>query len=210
MASQVLSEFLKFEDYAHHSTVFIGVNCLAVLVTLVLWKRYGECDFEKAKPNGPFAVGCREMYAAGNGAQVTVYYPVDHDTYCRSRKPRKKWLDNNEGNRWLAQLQVTRRWYDRTIKSLPSTFMFWPWREVEIHAKVDVELSEDFTSGSKLAPILFSHGFCGNRCMYSVQCSELASFGYLVFAIDHLDGSGNLTETRQQTIVKFNTSMPRD
>ena len=108
------------------------------------------------------------------------------------------------------QLQVTRRWYDRTIKSLPSTFMFWPWREVEIHAKVDIELSEEFNLGSKLAPILFSHGFCGNRCMYSVQCSELASFGYLVFAIDHLDGSGNLTETRQQTIVKFNTSMPRD
>ena len=68
VVSQLLSEFFKVEDYAEHSIVFISINCIVVILTLIMWKRYGECDFEKAKPNGPFAVGCREMYAAGNGA----------------------------------------------------------------------------------------------------------------------------------------------
>lgn len=41
----------------------------------------------------------------------------------------------------------------------------------------------------KLIPIVFSHGLNASRHQHSVMCSELAAHGYVVFALDHLEGS---------------------
>lgn len=58
-------------------------------------------------------------------------------------------------------------------------------------------LSSDFsTAKKKLIPILYSHGLTGSRLVYQVNCRELASHGYLVFAMDHLDGSCCYTEKK--------------
>ncbi|KAI9289806.1 platelet-activating factor acetylhydrolase, partial [Umbelopsis sp. AD052] len=40
--------------------------------------------------------------------------------------------------------------------------------------------------------VIFSHGLAGNRLIYSNLCSQLASHGLIVFAIEHRDGSGSL------------------
>ena len=53
-----------------------------------------------------------------------------------------------------------------------------------------------------------SHGLIANRFIYSTICSELASFGYIVFSIDHFDGSGTYTEDVDGTPVKFDTNCP--
>ncbi|CAK4032819.1 platelet-activating factor acetylhydrolase-like [Lecanosticta acicola] len=41
--------------------------------------------------------------------------------------------------------------------------------------------------------ILFSHGLGGTRTMYSSVCGEFASYGFIVCAVEHRDGSGPRT-----------------
>jgi len=48
--------------------------------------------------------------------------------------------------------------------------------------------------------VIFSHGLCGTRTMYSAFCTELASHGFIVVAPEHTDGSACLAVTSEKTI----------
>jgi len=53
--------------------------------------------------------------------------------------------------------------------------------------------------------MVFSHGMCSNSNCFTGIHKEFASHGYIVFAIDHLDGSANYTELPDGTPKPFNS-----
>ena len=52
-----------------------------------------------------------------------------------------------------------------------------------------------------------SHGLYASRTIYTTVCRELASHGYIVFAIDHHDGSNHYTEDQNGEPIKFDLSL---
>lgn len=50
--------------------------------------------------------------------------------------------------------------------------------------------------GVPLIPVIFSHGLSSNRTMHSGTCRDLASHGYIVFALDHMDKTSSYYETQ--------------
>ena len=52
------------------------------------------------------------------------------------------------------------------------------------------ELADDFLS-KPLIPVIYCHGLCSNRTMHSGTAKDLASHGFIVFMLDHRDGTSS-------------------
>lgn len=78
-------------------------------------------------------------------------------------------------------------------------FFFRPLRNVMLDCIANEDMSKDFTTQGcdatrghpkkKLIPLIFCHGISSNRTMHSGLCKDMASHGYIVFALDHEDES---------------------
>lgn len=66
----------------------------------------------------------------------------------------------------------------------------------------------DELSAAPLIPIILSHGLTGNRTIYQLNGQELASHGYIVFMMDHLDGSNMKTTTKSGKSYVFDCKQP--
>jgi len=51
-----------------------------------------------------------------------------------------------------------------------------------------------------------SHGLSGNRNWNSGTCRDLASHGYIVFALDHRDETSNYVESKDGIGMYYNNS----
>lgn len=72
--------------------------------------------------------------------------------------------------------------------------------KIEAFVSAEYDLASKF---SKLQPIIFSHGLYSVSHEYSCHLSELASHGYIVFAINHHDGSCLFTKDKEGKSYRF-------
>ena len=77
------------------------------------------------------------------------------------------------------------------VKEKIPAFVLRSGLSVSFTAQVDAELSADFRGNlaPKLPVIVYSHGLSSSAKSHVALCKELASYGCMVVAFDHLDGS---------------------
>lgn len=133
---------------------------------------------------------------------LTIYYPActpqDHE-----KPSRQLWLGRSrlrvaQGYSHFAKLGSL-----GVPAFLPVMFTKLPaYRNAPVSNRYpsDLETGEE-AEPSDHAPtfplMMFSHGLGGTRTAYSSLCGEFASYGFVVFAIEHRDGSGPRTFVNQ-------------
>jgi hypothetical protein len=50
-----------------YSSWYISLCIFTLCLSLLIWLRYGEGDFDKVIPKGPFRVGVKRMYSKKDG-----------------------------------------------------------------------------------------------------------------------------------------------
>ncbi|KAF6815035.1 paf-acetylhydrolase family member [Colletotrichum plurivorum] len=114
----------------------------------------------------------------------TLYYPAPKGV--RSTLPRHPWIPRPRSLTAEGYAKAAR--FDNFISRPVFTFALWAIAgSVEIPAEVDVPL--DHNSEETFPVVVLSHGQASSRTDYTHYCSELASQGVVVAALEHRDGS---------------------
>jgi hypothetical protein len=179
---------------------------LAGLFFFYLRMMYGDCSFEGTDSTGPFRVGYSEL-EGDNGNRCAVFYPIDKATGEDTGRGKFPLLVRNAG----AWLQAAKENAAFILKRNLSHVFFLPFIDVKIPVCIDADLAPCFIPekvgeepARKLVPLIFSHGMLMDGHFHSHLYRELASYGIMVVALDHMDGSCSLTENlKTREAVKF-------
>lgn len=140
-------------------------------------------------------MGYKDHRTSKLGSEISVYYPVDKEEYNRViHRNNTLWL--RHGDHTLLGLAKASMPYGR--EDHPRSCWFRYFRRIRMDTATDAEVSKDFKADKSameveqvnkksLVPVIFSHGLSSNRTLHSGTCRDLASFGYVVFALDHMD-----------------------
>jgi platelet-activating factor acetylhydrolase len=156
----------------------------------------------------------------------SLYYPCELDTDCRKRR-RVPWLPKPKipTCRGYAKFLNMPNLPVTAYVACTSMFTKLPaYRNGKLASAWPRSSGKSFSSesshssnGKVRAPdyptfpvIIFSHGLGGSRTNYSSVCGELASFGFVVVAMEHRDGSGartyvNIAKDRQHENLNANS-----
>jgi hypothetical protein len=174
------------------------------------------------KPAGPYAVGqcdCMWMDAAaeqpqaGGGGEdsgaprprhklmVRMFYPVEPEASAQCTPG--VWLPDSYGYTSYAESYAHAMFAPGIGGTLVGALGFGPlMKNVTTQTVADAPLAPRAQLPT-LPPVIYSHGLLGNRSCYSHPCIDLASRGFIVFALEHSDGSATINCYPDKTVVKF-------
>ncbi|XP_024371813.1 uncharacterized protein [Physcomitrium patens] len=121
-----------------------------------------------------------------------------------------KWcLADTQARRWLPHFNYTWGYFSKVIQpsSYLRRFAIWTiscfmhlfmWLQLHCSvAKPMLELEGEDENG-RLPVVIFSHGMWSCRTTYTITCCDMASHGYIVVVVEHLDGSAVAAKYRDE------------
>ncbi|GIY21232.1 platelet-activating factor acetylhydrolase [Caerostris extrusa] len=151
-------------------------------------------------PTGPYTVGCTDIMTSylKFGVFVRMYYPSkDHGILARYLQwplwlPHKQYI-NGYSARMGMPPRVSRLLHRMLVGKLyiPAVWLA-PLRPTD----------------EKYPVIVFSHGLSGWRTAYSSLCLELASYGFVVAAVEHRDYSASASFYKKQARMSASGTNP--
>lgn len=152
------------------------------------------------KPLGPHNVSMADLQLSHNSQGIAdtplmrFYYPTPGENGSNYDSS-GCWLPHfayawGYASKIIAPTSAIRRFL---ISILAGIAYFYVWINAKIKASVASELLIIQDQNGQLPVVVFSHGLWACRTTYSALCCDLASHGYVVVALEHLDGSANMT-----------------
>ncbi|OWF45167.1 platelet-activating factor acetylhydrolase-like [Mizuhopecten yessoensis] len=137
---------------------------------------------------GEYSVGCLDCDHTSDplsdtGALFRLYYPIEKTDIIKRHKQWPLWLPRRQYSEGFAHyLKLNTKVFGKIFK--------WLAGDVYIPA---LWQSPPVANGQKFPVVVFSHGIGGNRTTNTTMCTELASQGFIVAAMEHRDGSASMT-----------------
>jgi len=120
---------------------------------------------------------------------------MDRDTYSQQINGRNAlWLRHGFKGR-LGITKATATWGSADY---PTPWIYQYLDDVVMDCVENGTLAKVFTGETprKLIPVIYLHGLTCSRTSQSVSCRDLASHGFIVFSIDHFDGTCNFARLK--------------
>ncbi|ELT98440.1 hypothetical protein CAPTEDRAFT_177616 [Capitella teleta] len=133
--------------------------------------------------SGPYTVGCVDVMTDHSvaGLFLRLYYPTNSTD---AQWP--LWLPNKKyGNGYV--------YFRRKNTKIFGTILNWVGGDMYVPVLWQAPVLETEEVAEPFPVVLFTHGLGGNRTTYSTLCSDIASNGFIVAAIEHRDGSASMT-----------------
>ncbi|KAF8793101.1 Platelet-activating factor acetylhydrolase like protein [Argiope bruennichi] len=151
-------------------------------------------------PTGPFTVGCTDVMTSylKFGVFVRLYYPSRDQGILDRYLQWPLWLPHKEYlNGYSVRLGIPSSIF-RFLHQILVGKLYIPavW-----HAALR-------QSDEKYPVVVFSHGLSGWRTVYSSLCLELASYGFVVAAVEHRDYSASASFYKKQVRMSASGTNP--
>uniref|UniRef100_A0A0K0CT97 1-alkyl-2-acetylglycerophosphocholine esterase n=1 Tax=Angiostrongylus cantonensis TaxID=6313 RepID=A0A0K0CT97_ANGCA len=159
-----------------------------------LWSVTSRASILPLVGSGPYAAGCADLMITDSndgdtGVFLRIYYPTDKDRVNnRTRESdHPLWIDRPEYVTGLAS-------YLKHSAGRLQYILNWIIGETRMACIGRAKLARHLRSSGQQVKdafpvIVFCHGLAGSRHFYSTFCSSLASYGFVVAAIEHSDYS---------------------
>ncbi|KAA8499678.1 Platelet-activating factor acetylhydrolase 2, cytoplasmic [Porphyridium purpureum] len=193
----VVNEMVSWSSWVPWATTLAGGSA-ALVVSLRAWL-LNRMRLALTAPTGPYVPGSIDVKCKDSDLVFRLFYPSSlSPAEVPPLDALDKWIpgvDESEFNMYVRGL-LQSLGMDRRLYRILLSFI----AQARIRAAPNAPAAMD---AGKLPLVIFSHGLHGLRSTYSVHCTELASHGFCVAAIEHNDGSASFSVRPTGQVTEF-------